>query len=57
MARKSGPVKLKDGTVVQVCLKPDAELTDEEARVLDEYLQFCRERRAKRKAKKKKAAK
>ncbi len=45
------PIRLKDGTVVLAQLKPGAELTDEETKVLEEYLQFCRTRKAKRAAK------
>jgi hypothetical protein len=36
-----------------VCLKPGETLTDEEARILDDYLRFCRERRAKRRSRRK----
>lgn len=45
------PIRLKDGTVVLVNLKPGAALTDDEARVLEEYLLFCRRRKARRAAK------
>lgn len=43
------PIRMKDGTVVLVDVKPGEELTDEEARVLEQYIQFCRDRRERRK--------
>lgn len=42
------PIKMADGTVVLANLKPGATLTDEEKQAIAEYVQFCRDRRAKR---------
>ncbi|MBZ5579545.1 MAG: hypothetical protein LAP40_23540 [Acidobacteriia bacterium] len=39
------PIRLKDGTVVLANVKPGMKLTEEDRRVLEEYAEFCRERR------------
>ncbi len=44
-------VRMKDGTVLLANVKPGEKLTDEDKRALDEYVQFCRERRAKKRRK------
>lgn len=41
------PIKMADGTVVLANLKPGPALTEEEKQAIAEYVQFCRDRRAK----------
>jgi hypothetical protein len=38
---------MPDGTVVLAMVAPGAKLTEEDKRVLAEYAQFCRDRKAK----------
>jgi len=42
------PVKMADGTVVLANVKEGETLTDEDKKAIAEYVQFCRNRRAKR---------
>lgn len=42
---KCVPIKMDDGTVVLASVKPGAVLTEEDKRVLAEFVQFCRDRR------------
>lgn len=44
------PIRMKDGTVVLANVKKGEVLTDEDKRILAEWVQFCRERKAKREA-------
>ena len=48
------PIKMKDGTVVLANVRPGCKLTAEDKLALAEYVQFCRDRRAKRDKVKKK---
>jgi hypothetical protein len=41
------PIQMQDGTVILADVKKGAVLTDEDKRVLAEWVQFCRDRRAK----------
>lgn len=41
------PIKMKDGTTVLAMVKPGMKLTEQDKQVLAEWVQFCRERRAK----------
>jgi len=40
-------IRMKDGTVVLANMKPGAKLTEEDERIIAEWVQFCRDRRAK----------
>ena len=42
------PIKMTDGTVVLANVKPGEALTDEEKAAIAEYVQFCRDRKARR---------
>ncbi len=53
---KCTPIKMEDGTTVLAAMKPGAVLTDEDKRVLAEWVQFCRDRRAKEQRGKERAA-
>lgn len=45
------PIRMADGTVVLANLKPGAALNEEEKSAIAEYVQFCRDRKAKKKRK------
>lgn len=46
------PIRMKDGAVVLAMVKPgEEELTEKEVKSLAAYVQFCRDRSAKRKRK------
>lgn len=47
-------VKLSDGSVVLVNVKAGQKLTEEDKQALKEYVEFCRKRAAKKKAKERK---
>jgi len=40
------PIKMPDGTIVLVDVKPGAKLTERDQKALAEWIQFCRDRRA-----------
>lgn len=42
------PIKMKDGTVVLANVKPGETLTEADKQAIAEYVQFCRDRRAKK---------
>jgi hypothetical protein len=44
-------IKMADGTVILANVKPGETLTEEDKRILAEYVEFCRERRRKKVAK------
>jgi hypothetical protein len=44
------PIPLKDGTVVLANVKPGMKLTAADRQVLEEYAEFCRERKRQREA-------
>ena len=48
---KCTPIVMEDGTTVLAMVKPGAVLTEEDKRILAEWVQFCRNRKAKRLAK------
>jgi hypothetical protein len=39
-------IQMADGTRVLACVKPGQMLTEEDKRILAEWVQFCRDRRA-----------
>jgi hypothetical protein len=41
------PIRMKDGTVILADVRKGATLTDKDREVLAEWVQFCRDRRAK----------
>ena len=42
------PIKMKDGTVILANVKPGAKLTDEDKKIIADWVQFCRDRKAKK---------
>ena len=42
------PIKMADGTVVLANVKKGETLTEEDKQVIAEYVQFCRDRKAKK---------
>jgi hypothetical protein len=50
------PIKMADGTVVLANVKKGAVLTEEDKRILAEWVQFCRDRRAKEQRKRERQA-
>lgn len=50
------PIKMADGTVVLANVVPGQKLTEEDKRVLAEWVQFCRDRRSKEQLAKERAA-
>jgi hypothetical protein len=45
------PVKMPDGTIVLANVKDGETLTDEDKRAIAEWVQFCRDRKAKKEKK------
>jgi len=45
------PIKMQDGTTVLAMVKPGATLTELDKKILAEWVQYCRDRTAKRRAK------
>jgi hypothetical protein len=41
------PIRMADGTTVLAMVKPSSKLTDSDRKILAEWAQFCRDRRAK----------
>ncbi len=53
---KCVPIKMDDGTVVLAAVKPGEVLTAEDKKILAEWIQFCRDRRAKEQRRKEREA-
>ena len=45
------PIRMEDGTVVLANVKPGETLTELDKKILADWVQFCRDREAKRRAK------
>ena len=53
---KCVPVVMKDGTTVLAMMKPGETLTEEDKRIISEYVQFCRDQNRRAKERKRRAA-